>query len=80
MNNAGANKIYGTISPDYYHKGIEYVSKMVHNPVFFVFSDDIQWAKDNIQIPYEVHYMEHNDSGPRTGLRLMMLCKHYIMP
>lgn len=80
VNNAGANKIYGTISPDYYHRAIEYVSKMVHSPVFFVFSDDIQWAKDNILIPYEVHYMEHNDSvHGYEDLRLMMLCKHYII-
>ncbi len=53
---------------------------MVQNPVFFVFSDDLEWTKTNISIPYEVHYMDQN--GPDEDyedLRLMMQCKHFII-
>jgi len=75
-----ANQVHGTRGLDYYNKAIIYISKKVNNPVFFVFSDDFEWAKKNISCPSEVHHMDQN--GPDEDyedLRLMMSCKHFII-
>jgi hypothetical protein len=80
VTNADANLMHGLRGPDYYNKAIEYISGKVDTPVFFVFSDDMEWAQDNISIPYEVHYMDQN--GPKEDyedIRLMMQCKHFII-
>lgn len=39
----------GICDLDYYEKAIEYMIKNVDNPVFYVFSNDIEWAKENIK-------------------------------
>lgn len=76
----GANLVHGTRGPDYYNKAITYILGKVDNPVFFVFSDDLEWTKEHIPIPSEVHYMDQN--GPDEDyedLRLMMSCKYFII-
>ena len=80
VTDSGANQIYGTRSTDYYDKAIAHISNYVDKPVFFVFSDDLEWTKTNLSIPYEVHYMDQN--GPDEDyedLRLMTQCKYYII-
>lgn len=80
VTDSDASKVHGTRGQDYYHKAIEYISNIVENPVFFIFSDDFAWTKANISLSYEVHYMDQN--GPDEDyedLRLMMLCKHFII-
>ncbi len=76
----GANQVHGTRGSDYYNNAITYLLDKVDSPVFFVFSDDLEWTKENISIPSEVHYMDQN--GPDEDyedLRLMMSCKHFII-
>lgn len=75
-----ANKHHGTCSPEYYENAIKYVRDRVETLDFFVFSDDIEWVKENISIPSPCHYMEHN--GPTKNyedLRLMSNCKYFII-
>ena len=36
---------HGLCSPDYYYQAIRYIAERVVKPMFFVFSDDIPWAK-----------------------------------
>ena len=38
------------ISIDYYKKAIKYISENVENPTFFIFSDDINWCRENLSI------------------------------
>lgn len=45
------DKIYaGICSIEYYNKSIELVKQKFSNPHFFVFSDDIEWVKDNLKL------------------------------
>lgn len=49
-------------------------------PTVFVFSDDPQWAKDNLPLPCEKVVVDFN--GPETDfedMRLMTLCAHNII-
>lgn len=68
--------VYG---PDYYYKCVDYLANTIRNPYFFVFSDDMNWAKANIRLPYPTHYVDNNDDNTAyEDLRLMSLCKHHI--
>lgn len=74
------NKVHGTCSMDYYERAVELISSKVANPVFFVFSDDIVWAKDNLHLNFETVFIDINDSkSDYEDLRLMYSCKHHIL-
>jgi hypothetical protein len=50
------------------------------DPIVYVFSDDPQWAKDNLSLPCEKVVVDFN--GPETDfedMRLMSLCQHNII-
>ena len=72
--------VYATCSLDYYKRGVEYIAGMFENPTLFIFSDDIEWVKENLQLPYEGVYVSHN-TGNRSyeDMRLMSLCKHNVI-
>ncbi len=71
----------GSIGSDYYARAIECIAQRVPSPHFFVFSDDIEWCKQNLAIQFPVTYAEPSTSGPRAAfhLELMSRCKHNII-
>lgn len=72
--------IYATCSPDYYKFSIELISNRVSKPSFFIFSDDIGWAKNNLNIKYPCEYVDHNCGRESySDMRLMSMCKHHII-
>lgn len=68
------------LSPHYYKLAIQYISKTVKNPHFYIFSDDMKWAKENIKLQHPHTFVEHNqDDFSYNDMRLMSLCKHNII-
>ncbi|MEM7514287.1 MAG: alpha-1,2-fucosyltransferase, partial [Bacteroidota bacterium] len=67
---------------EYYDKAIAYFQEEVDNPEIFVFSDDIEWCKENLQYKLPLTFVGHEYKGKRFGkyLYLMSLCKHFIIP
>lgn len=63
---------------NYFYKALEVIKKDVKNPVFFIFSDDIQWVRDNMNFPKE-SFFESGDDPIWEKLRLMSACKHFIL-
>lgn len=45
INNSIVNKIHGVCSIDYYKNASELISQNIRNPIFYIFSDDINWCK-----------------------------------
>jgi len=73
-------KVHGICNIEYYNKCIDIISQKLSNPNFFVFSDDQNWAKENIAIKFPTVYISHN--GLEKGyedLRLMSNCKYFII-
>ena len=71
---------FGMCDTGYYERSVSFIEKRVENPKFFIFSDDHEWVKKNIQIPYPTYHVTHNNV--ETGfedLKLMSLCKHFII-
>lgn len=62
----------------YFSDAVEKISEIVLNPVFFVFSDDIVWVKENMTFPQTTYYESGNDPAWEK-LRLMSCCKHFII-
>ena len=65
-------------SAGYFERAAEKMRQMTENPVFFVFSDDIAWARDNIRIKGPV-YFESGEDPVWEKLRLMYSCRHFII-
>lgn len=71
---------HGTCSLEYYQACIRLISDKISFPHFFIFSDDPDWAFDNIIIPFPTEFVRHN--GPEAAhedLWLMSRCKHQII-
>lgn len=80
VSNTHTNAVHGTCDDTYYLKSIEYIKENVDNPVFFVFSDDIAWAKENIKTVTSTKFVDFNDADTNyQDLALMANCKHNII-
>jgi len=71
---------FGMCDTGYYKRSVSFIEERIENPKFFIFSDDHDWVKKNIQIPHPSYHVTHNnvDTG-FEDLQLMSLCKHFIV-
>lgn len=67
----------GALPKSYYDQAIQYISRWVSHPVFYVFLDDPDWAESNIITPHETHIIRGNSDA--EDLFLMTQCKHNII-
>jgi hypothetical protein len=73
-------QFHGSCSIEYYNQAIARIVESLDDPSFFIFSDDLPWAKENLNIPGEKTFIAHN--GPEKeycDLWLMSLCRHHII-
>jgi hypothetical protein len=64
----------------YYEQAISYIEQHVENPVFFIFSDDVKWCKDNLNLT-NAHFIDWNIGRESfKDIQLMSYCKHNIIP
>lgn len=67
-------------SIDYYRKAIDHIAERVEHPVFFVFSDDMEWARQNLSVGFPCVYVDHNRGDESfRDMQLMSLCQHQII-
>lgn len=75
-----SNDTHGICSLDYYDKAVKFISDKLTDPHFFVFSDDINWAKENLKLPYKLTFISGNNGGKSyIDMQLMSICKHNII-
>lgn len=76
------NSFHGTMDVDYYSKAISIINEKVSNARYFIFSDDIDWCKENLSNIENSFIVDHSYKGDRFGeyLELMKNCKHFIIP
>lgn len=73
-------KVHGICNLDYYSSCVEQLTEKLRNPHFFVFSDDPDWARDNLNLSYPMTLVNHNGMDKDyEDLRLMGQCKHHII-
>jgi len=69
----------GSCDADYYRRAVDEIAASVTDPVFYIFSDDPVWVKENFRIGFPVVYVDNNPEEMAVeDLRLMSSCKHHI--
>lgn len=67
------------MTTDYYKKAVNYISEKINNPHFFIFSDDINWAKENLKFINPIFFVSRDGMRDYEELIIMSKCKHNII-
>jgi hypothetical protein len=78
---ANSQSNFITLDKVYYKKAIEAILGRVENPAFFVFSEDFDWIKENLDFDnHPVTFIDWNKGRDSyIDMQLMSLCKHNII-
>ena len=81
VNLASAAKVHGFIGLDYYQKGMKAILEKSPHTQFFVFSDDISWAKENLPYLDQCTFVESLNSSDAViqELELMTHCQNHLI-
>jgi hypothetical protein len=64
----------------YYERAIGRMMERFEDPTFFVFSDDIAFARANLPSGLKTVFVDHNDDATaHEDLRLISQCRHHIL-
>ena len=79
VSNTNANSFHGLKGVEYYTKAIQIISSKVNDYKLFVFSDDIEWCKQNLSKIYgNIHFVDGDRDGS-IDMNLMKHCSHNII-
>ena len=80
VNNYAVSQVHGNCNQEYYQSAIKSIAGRVKFPRFYVFSDDMNWARNNLDSSFSYVFVDHNrDKFSYEDMRLMSLCKHNII-
>lgn len=80
VTNAGNAKVFNVCNKAYWDNAIKYIDEHVENAVYIVFSDDIDWCKAHMDcLQGKQCYFETGNDPVWEKLRLMYLCKHFVI-
>ena len=80
VTNTTTSQYHGSCSIDYYREAVGKVVSQVQHPHFFIFSDEPDWVRENLKLPFPVTYIDHNGADKACeDMRLISLCKHHII-
>ncbi|HET9747039.1 MAG TPA: alpha-1,2-fucosyltransferase [Chitinophagaceae bacterium] len=70
---------HGTLDADYYNAALGLVRSRLTDPAFYIFSDDIEWTKNNFQVSNAIFVSGQITKNHFEDLYLMTQCKHNII-
>lgn len=77
---------HGSCSLEYYVRAANLIAQQVCDPCFFVFSDEPEWVRDNLRLPYRTTVIFHNKpsdvlhlGSEHEDLWLMSRCRHAVL-
>lgn len=81
------DNFFGALPLEYYYRAVDYIKSKINKPHFYVFSDDIEWVRENLNIVGDSTIVSHNSSRVSIhhtqydyeDLVLIKNCKHNIM-
>lgn len=80
VNNPKYQKSQAPLGAEYYKQGIDQIRSRIAKPTFYIFSDDIAYAKESDLCPDGAVFVDCvEDWNAYDALRLMSLCKHFII-
>jgi hypothetical protein len=74
--------LFNTTDETYFTRAVEEISKRTSIEAIYVFSDDIEWCRQNLSFSYPTTFVGKEYSGPksREQFYLMRQCKHFVIP
>jgi hypothetical protein len=80
VNNPKYQKSQAPLGTDYYKRGIDQIRSRIARPTFYIFSDDIAYAKESDLCPDGAIFIDCVEEwNAYDALRLMSLCKNFII-
>jgi hypothetical protein len=76
-----AAKVHGFLGLDYYRRGMNLMLDKNKDTHFFIFSDDLDWAKENLPYTEKMTLVYSSDSSDNViqELSLMTQCQNYLI-
>ena len=75
---ADGKRYMGICTDAYYKSAMQYIRERIKNPVFYVFSDDVEYVREHYQ-DTDIHIVDWNtDENSLFDMQLMSKCKHNI--
>lgn len=71
--------IHGTCDLKYYKDAMKYLEEKVGSMDYFIFSDDIEWVKENLAIQNAIYIDSQENRIPHEDIYLMNLCTYNII-
>jgi len=77
-----SSSFHGTFGLDYYQKGVNKIRESSPIDKIYIFSDDIEWCRNNLSFPFPFMIVGHEYAGSKFQeyLFLMSACKHFVIP
>lgn len=69
----------GIADREYYSRALSEMRRLLENPKIYVFSDDIDWCRENLSLPEGAAYVSNNSLKDYEEMALMSTCKHQII-
>jgi hypothetical protein len=63
---------------EFFLEGVKQIKEEIPDSVIFIFSDDIQWVRENVAFEGEIYY-ESGTDPVWEKMRLMSSCKHFVI-
>ncbi|MBK26568.1 MAG: alpha-1,2-fucosyltransferase [Halobacteriovorax sp.] len=80
ITNSKNKNLFGECDREYYQRAIEKLQDETKELRFFVFSDDIKWAEENLDLPKNTEYVDKiSPNIPAVSMYLMSQCKNHII-
>ena len=81
ISDAGANQVLGGIcNINYYQSAIQKIeSRVANNPLYIIFTDDLEWVKDNIKLSHSIIVDWNRGKDCWQDMHLMSKCNHNII-
>jgi len=72
-------EVYSCLDINYYSRAISYFRATLTSPFFLVFSDDTNWAVNNLNLGDDFYIASKKGMDAHEDMRLMSLCNHHII-
>ncbi|MEI6863771.1 MAG: alpha-1,2-fucosyltransferase [Candidatus Adlerbacteria bacterium] len=79
VKHASVSKHHGICPPEYYDEAIRILNERFPQGEYFVFSDDIEWARENLVTGRPTTFIGQGPDKNYEDLGLMSLCKHHVL-
>lgn len=74
-----ASGVFALLDVDYYERAEARIARRVTNPHYYVFSNEIRWAKENLHFAGSTTFVDSEASGEAGDFSLMRLAEHWIL-